>query len=363
MGESRLVVATLAVTLLVVTAGCAALVGGDPDPERIAQQVQERQNDIDAVSGVRVTTIGTGDDANTTVREYVRQPPNKSRARVLETDGGYAGEGDLFVRDGGRFVSYDASENTYSVTESDVAGGGQTLTAEAINRTLANSNVSFVGTDTVAGRSVYVIELTRESEYGTTESTLKVDQEHWYPLAYETTSVFERDNETITTTVSMTHRNVTFDPEVAADAFEFDPPADATVDRRTTLSSDTFDSVRGLDEAAPFEVSAPAVPDGYELDAARLVVTNGNATASLSYTDGDDGRLRASVSENPNVELDGETVEVDGTTATVQTFGNQTSLVWQCGDLRYSLSGTLDRDALVDAAEPVVCGADAGGDD
>jgi len=110
-------------------------------------------------------------------------------------------------------------------------------------------------------------------------------------------------------------------------------------------------------------VSAPAVPDGYELDAARLVVTNGNATASLSYTDGDDGRLRASVSENPNVELDGETVEVDGTTATVQTFGNQTSLVWQCGDLRYSLSGTLDRDALVDAAEPVVCGADASGDD
>lgn len=360
MGQSRLVVATLAVTLLVVTAGCAAVGGGDPDPERIAQQVQERQDDIDAVRGVRVTTIGSDGDTNTTVREYVKRPPNKSRSRVVETDGGYAGAGDLLIQNDGQFVTYDASENQYSVVESDVPNGGQAVTAETINRTLSNGDISFAGTDTVAGRSVYVVELTRETEYGTSNTTLKVDQEHWYPLAYETTSVYERDNETVTTTVSMTHRNVTFGAEVGADTFEFDPPADATLEQRTTFSTETFDSVAALGEASPFDLTEPAVPDGYELDTARLVVTDGNATASALYTDGDDGSIRLSATEAAEYQPDGETVEIDGTTATVQTFGNQTSLVWRCDDTRYSLSGTLDRDALVDAAGPLVCAASDG---
>ncbi|MEZ3145570.1 DUF4367 domain-containing protein [Halobaculum sp. MBLA0143] len=360
MGQSRLVVATLAVTLLVVTAGCAAVGGGDPDPERIAQQVQERQGDIDVVRGVRVTTVESDGNANTTVREYVKRPPNQSRSRVVETDGGYAGAGDLIVRNEGEFVSYDASENAYSVVESDTPNGGQVVTAETINRTLSKGDVSFAGTDTVAGRSVYVVELTRETEYGTSNTTLKVDQEHWYPLAYETTTVYELDNETVTTTISMTHRNVSFDAEVAADAFEFDPPADATLERRTTFTTEEFDSVAALEEAAPFELSEPALPDDYRLDTARLVVTNGNATASTVYTDGDDGSIRLSVTEATESRLDGETVEIDGTTATVRTFGNQTSLVWRCDDTRYSLSGTLDRDALVDAAGPLVCAASDG---
>ncbi|ERH14085.1 MAG: outer membrane lipoprotein-sorting protein, partial [halophilic archaeon J07HB67] len=238
MLPKRSPIATVAVALLIVTAGCSAVVtnGGQPDAERIADGVRERTDEIESVRGQKVTTITRDGETNRTVVQFVQRPPNESWSEVVSSDTGYRAAGDRAVRTDGQFVRYDASENNYTVLETDFASGGasQMISAEAIERTLNRSDVSFEGTDTVAGRDVYVVSLDSETEGSVSNTTLKVDQEYWYPLEYTTTSQFG-DTET---TVTVTHRNVTFNEPVADDRFSFDPPEGATLEETSSVGSE-----------------------------------------------------------------------------------------------------------------------------
>lgn len=355
MLSKQSLIGVVAVTLLVVTAGCSAAVtdGGAPDAERIADEVQERTDEIDSVRGEKVTTVERDGETNTTVTRFVQRPPNESWSEVVSSDSAYRSAGDRVVQSDGRLVNYDASENNYTVLETDLAGGGpsQTVSAEAIERTLNRSNVSFEGTDTVAGRDVYVVSLDRESEAGTSNTTVKVDQEYWYPLEYTTTTQFD-DTET---TMTMTHRNVTFNEPVADDRFSFDPPEGATLERTSSIGSEEFDSVERLDAATDFDVPTPSVPDGYSLESATTFTTNGNTSATVVYTNDSDARLSYSVSPETESNVDGETVTVDSTEVTVTEYGSMTRASWTCGETRYALSGELDRETLLELVESVDC--------
>lgn len=354
MLSKQSLIGTVAVALLVVTAGCSAVVtdSGTPDAEQIADKVQERTDEIDSVRGEKVTTIQRGGETNETVTRFVQRPPNESWSEVVSADTAYQSAGDRVVRSDGRIVSYDASENNYTVLETDFAAGpGQMISAEAIERTLNRSDVSFEGTDTVAGRDVYVVSLDSDSEAGTSNTTLKVDQEYWYPLEYTTTSQFG-DTEM---TVMMTHRSVTFNEPVADDRFSFDPPEGATLEESTSVGSETFDSVERLDAATEFDVPTPSVPDGYTFESANTFSTDGNTSASVVYTNDTDARLRYSVSPATDAGMDGETVTVGSTEVTVADFGSSTRVAWTCGDTQYALTGELDREQLLGLVESVDC--------
>lgn len=355
MLSTQQLIGTVAVALLVVTAGCSAVVtdNGAPDAEQIADRVQERTDEIDSVRGEKVTTIERDGETNETVTRFVQQPPNKSWSEVVSADTTYRSAGDRVVQSDGRVVSYDASENNYTVLETDFASGGpgQMISAEAIEQTLNRSDVSFEGTDTVAGRDVYVVSLDSTSEAGTSNTTLKVDQEYWFPLEYTTTSQFG-DTEM---TVTMTHRNVTFNEPVADDRFSFDPPEGATLEQTNSIGSEKFDSVERLDAATAFDVPTPSVPDDYSLESATTFTNNGNTSATIVYTNSSDARLSYSVSPEAETEMDGETVTVDSTEVTVADFGSSTRASWTCGDTQYALSGELDREQLLGLVESVDC--------
>jgi|GEM_PF-5498549 hypothetical protein len=151
MSRSRLTLGVLLVAVLAVTAGCASAISGDPNPDRIAEQMQQRLDDIDTVEGVKVMETTRDGETNTTVTEYVRQPPNKVRTKVIE-GGQYRETGDLRVNTGDKTYRYDASENTYTTYDFDYNRSGGYFDADTIERVLNNSEVSYKGTDTVAGR-------------------------------------------------------------------------------------------------------------------------------------------------------------------------------------------------------------------
>ena len=352
MSRARLTLGVLLVAVLAVTAGCASAITGDPNPERIADKMQQRLDDIDTVQGVKVMKTTRNGETNTTVTEYVRQPPNKVRSKVIE-GGQYRDEGDYRVNTGEKTYRYDASENTYTKYDFDYNRSEGYFDADTIERILNNSEVSYKGTDTVAGRDVHVIELTDTERDSTV--TIKADQEHWYPLAYETSYSYDG----ITTTMSWTHRNVSFNEPVDDDTFTFEPPAGAELKETTTPDVTEFDSVSAANEATAYEVVEPDMPDSYTIESINEMVIDGSSTTTLSYRNGDKGAYYSVSNESVGSESaagsDGESVTIGNTTGTVSSYGETTSVRWSCDGMRYSLSGQLNQSTLVEAASAVGC--------
>ncbi|MFD1642546.1 DUF2092 domain-containing protein [Halohasta litorea] len=345
----RLTIGVLLVALLTVTAGCAAAIGDDPDPERIADELEERNEQIEDIQGERVQTVETPNSTQRTVVEIAERPPEQSRQEVLETNSDWQSAGDVTVNDGETMSMYDASENT--VTEYNVSYEPESAafaSEELIANALNESNVSYEGSDTVADREVHVIELTDTDTDRTT--TVWVDTEFWYPLKYETTT--ERGDQQLSTT--MVFEEVAFNEGLDDETFEFEPPADATVEQYEPPETQTVDSLAAVDDETPYDVSAPKLPDRFEFHEGRITDAGDSRSAYLSYT-ADDERVSFSVTNNTAYEASGETVEIGDREGTLSEYDEMRSLTWDCDGVRYTLSGELDRETLIDSAASVSC--------
>ena len=345
----RLTIGLLLVALLTVTAGCAAALGDDPDPERIADEMEDRHEQIEDIQGERVLTVETPNSTQRTVMAVAERPPEQSRQEVLETNSEWQSDGDVTVNDGETMFMYDASENT--VTEYNVSYDAESTAfanEELIANALNESDVSYEGSDTVADRDVHVIELTDTDTNRTT--TVWVDKEFWYPLKYET--AMERGDQQLSTT--MVFEEVAFNEGLDDGTFEFEPPADATVEQYEPPETRTVDSLAAVDDETPYDVSAPELPDRFEFHEGRLTDAGDSRSAYLSYTAADE-RVGFSVTNNTARELSGETVEIGDTEGVISEYGDMRSVTWDCDAVRYSLSGELDRETLVDSAASVSC--------
>lgn len=349
--SSRLTVGILFVALLTVTAGCMALVGDDPDPEQIAEELDTRHDQIDDIQGIQVVTVETADGTERTVTEILERPPTESKQEVIETDSEWQSEGDVMVMSDGQVTSYDAAENTITEFEFDLGEDPEAMalaTEEIVNQTLQDSEIEYEGTDTVADRSVYVLELTDTETDQTT--TLSVDQEYWYPLETEMHMEFGDTQQTIT----MTYEEIAFNEGLADDAFEFEPPADATVEEFEMPESQTFESVSEADAATPYEVVEPELPDAFDAGEVRLTDSGDFSMVSVEYT-ADDESVSYSVSDNTDHEPAGDSIEIGSTEGTVTEFGDTVSVSFDCDGVRYTLGGEVDRETLVDGAAAIGC--------
>lgn len=344
----RLIGGILVVALLAVTAGCAAAIGGDPDPEMIADELNDRHDNIDDVQGTQVVTIDREDSTERTVTKVVERPPTESRQEVIESDSEWQSEGDVIVQTDNEMISYDADENTVTEFEFD-HDPEQTpfATEEMISDALNDSEISYEGTETVADRAVHVIALTDE-DHGTT--TVWADQEFWYPLKTET--AFEQGDDEWTMTMS--YEEVTFNEGVDDAAFTFDPPEDATVEEFESPETQTVDSPDAVDAAVPFEFAEPDLPEKFTFEQATVSERDDSVTAFVSY-EADDETVSYSLTDDTTHDPSGESVEIGNTEGTISEFGDQTSVVWDCDGVRHSLSGELDRETLIDSAASADC--------
>jgi len=344
----RLKVGILFVALLTVTAGCAAALGDDIDPETVADELEDRHDNIDDVQGTQVVTVDRDGSTERTVTEVVERPPAEARQEVIESDSEWQSEGDVIVQTDGEMITYDADENTVTEFEFDHdPEEAPFATEEMISEALDESEISYEGTDTVADRDVHVIELTDE-DYGTT--TVWADQEFWYPLKTETT--FEQGDEQWTTT--MTYEEIAFNEGVDDEAFAFDPPEDATVEEFESPETQTVESADAVEAAVPYDFAEPDLPEEFAFEQATVSESDDSTTVFVSYEAGDEA-VSYSLTDETAHEPTGESVAIGDTEGTVSEFGDQTSVVWDCDGVRYSLSGELDRETLVDGAASVGC--------
>jgi outer membrane lipoprotein-sorting protein len=223
----------------------------------------------------------------------------------------------------------------------------------------ASFGVRYTGIDTVDGRDVYVLSLRSPDEnasepFTNYSQTMYLDTEWFVPLRTETAWT-RAGNRVETTTV---YRNVTFNPGFEASRFEFDPPEDATVDVIDGPTTDRYDSLASLRENASMTPPDPDLPESFTFR--HGTVTSGNVSSvSLRYTN---TTAQLVVSKNTitvdptDNGTDGERVTVDGRDATYQRIGNSAFVTWDCGEFRYSVTGTgVSRDLLLRVAASVGC--------
>lgn len=402
----RAFLAVAAAALLVAASGCTAIPGVDdrteqpPDGEDVAAAF----DDLDGVEATQVSTLN-GSEMDSFTRTIVRvafadgthEPRQFNRVLAPESDAG-----DVTVTGGNQTIVYDASENEVTripqsgastsapsdraeyyaeivaaahddSTLTPRAGEGvsplpvvpqATTTTEASavasvdESDIEGYEVTYLGTDTLADRSAHGFRMTAVGDAALdVNRTLWLDSEYYYPLRVEQTVALEEDEDPIHVETRL--ENVTFDPELGADAFDWEPPSDATVET-VSVSSETYDSRTALTAAASLSVPEPDVPDGYRFDSGRVFDENFTQVSADYVHDESGGSVTVSaveVTNSSNGGLNaGESVTVAGQDAQY-VVTERTSLVsWRCGDVQRNVMATdLDREELFGVAESVAC--------
>jgi len=337
--------------LLLLTAGCMGLATGDPDPEKIATEFENRHENINSIEGVKISETESDGETVRTKTKVTKIPGTVSKQVITESENDQFGtEGVATVTRDGVIRSYDPEDNTVTKYDigSDRPGGitGGAVDADQIEQILNDSDVSYEGTDTVADRDVHVITIDRTADQPTSTVTAYVDQEFWYPLRTEMTFESPDGGET---TITSYFETVEFNGNVSADEVTLDVPADATVEEFDGPDTQEFDSAAAIREAAPFDIGDPELSDEYTFKSGNKMVIDGNASYTLTYKSSDT-TIRYTVSNRSEYELDGESVDLNGTEGYIQEYGESTTVLWEQDTHRHTIGGDADRETIVTAA-------------
>ncbi|WP_440765655.1 outer membrane lipoprotein-sorting protein [Natronorubrum sp. DTA7] len=364
-------VSTVVVALLLVTAGCLGAVGsgdddasvdddGDeqlpdeelPDADELLEAALEAESNVETVQGIQTTTMDDGTETVTTTQEIWERGPDQYRADIVESD--EPESIDVIVSDGSTMWMYDEDENEavrmeFGFDQADL----EALNDGFVDAFTADTDASVEGTDTVADRDVYVLELTGDGDDALYESaTLWIDQETDYPLKQEITPAV---GESVTTT--MTFEEVAFDEEIDDEVFAFEPPADAEIREFDELVPQQYADVDAADAEVPFDVPRPDVPAEYELESVLAGENMVGWSATLQYTDEEGSFLTVGVADeaqDPVFEPDSDPVEIGDVDATIrEVTETRTILKWEDDGLTYTVSGELAADELIDVAESI----------
>lgn len=373
--------------LAATTAGCTLFADGDRDLPT-AETVDERLDDLRTIEATIVSsTNATGEPTESRIRMMMRPgtgefrgemvgdgPINDtlvvsnattmvmynrttSEAQVVDVEGITQVQNGTLDSMADIFAQLNEGEDVDTpsdVTTLPVVPGptGGTTAATASLPLQGNMSLTYEGTDTVAGRTAYEIRAEPEDAPLIERYTLWIDAEWYYPI--KTTGATTLDGETQSFTT--VYRNVTFNPTVPEGTFEFDPPANVTVEYTANNAVSSFESRPALAEATNQTLPEPDLPGDYRFGRGSLVTTETGDQVSLSYTNGTE---QFSVSIQPpgvgTNATDGESIEIDGREATVSSIGQTTVIRLPCDSVTYAVIGQQSRETLVDVAASLEC--------
>ncbi|WP_336034480.1 LolA family protein [Halobacterium yunchengense] len=382
---ASLVLVAAAVAVLVAAAALLFAAPAAPTGERIGADASEEFDAVDGLTATRTTVVERGDRTSETVAAVALRPGTDRRRTELldgdrqhavtasngsvlwlydedadavtrvplaETPPGEATAGDRVER---LFAALNVTRPTASASatvEGPVAAlpvvpeaNGATDAPSATN---ARVGVTYEGTGAVDGREAYVLRI-EPAASGAFEQTLWVDRETFFPLQRETSWSDDGTPVTVTTT----YENVTVNPGLDADTFQFDAPADATVETLETPETTAFDGVADLRAATDAPVPALDLPPSFRLTYATETTGRVHG-AGVRYAN--ETALVTAATYNRTAPVDGDrTVSVHGREAVVDT-GPTTSVSWNCDDYRYTVRGRgVTADFLVSVARGVDC--------
>lgn len=376
----------LFVALSLALAGCSVLGGsnGLPDGETAA----DRFTSLDGYSGTLEMNYRGGEGENRTVALKLRPKTGESRVEVLEPA---HRKGNVVVYNGTRIIQYNATRNEVrrisvsgvdrtarrgehvrliverARSESESASGRVGVSplpvVPGLDRTASPGGADgavqyeyeYLGTEEVLGRTAYVVRMTAVNGTGAPSvrnQTLWLDSE-WF-VTLKGHAVVRFDDERIS--YRMRFREITFEPGLSNATFRFERPPDATVNESRSLESSVYDSRAALADAAGTSVPDPVVPDGFELETARVVAGEDVEQVLLNYED-DTSRLFVTKANSTDADSQsaGEVVDVGTREGRYAEYGRSARVTWTCDGNRYSVGGEVSKETLLAVAESTVC--------
>ncbi|MFC3958153.1 outer membrane lipoprotein-sorting protein [Halovivax cerinus] len=354
------------VTALLVSAGCLGAFPPDDasetepgtDPLDAAELVERSQslNVTSASYHATVTTsVSDGTKTGSTTYEVWRRSLFEERQEVVDADQEPI-DPDVMVNDGSSiWLSDDGTDRIVRMETSSIPSQLTTYRQQFNAIDFDAMAAERVGTDTVADRSVTIVELTgSEPESPSDDVTLWIDDETGVPLKQEMAKPGYPG-----LTMTITYESFTPDAEIADDRFTFDPPADVEVLDYDELPTETHDDVDSADETVPFDLPDPTVPEAYSHNRTITSQTLQGWMASLQYVDESADQLTLLVTDEPSgpsTDMGGEPVDLGSVEARQTSVDslNRTSLTWTAGELTYWISGYTDEETLRSVAESIV---------
>lgn len=346
------VLVLLLISSAIFVTGCT---DDELDVKQIAEKMQQKQDSIEDYSYTMYMTMEFGGQKIETEADMMYKKPNK--LKTVQTQPAEMA-GSVTVSDGETMWLYDAQQNTVMIMElSETPEQNDLDYLQLIEMMMNESDFSLAGIEEVDGRTTYVIDMSPKDESDDLgmlgDMKVWVDKETWMPLKMD---MKDADGNPM---YSMEYRNFQTNTGISDDEFQFEVPEGAKV-QTINMGEVLMPQAMTLEEAgeeATFDILVPSyLPDGYEFDNA-MVIQGFVETVSLTYKNGDErlGISEIVFEDEPQTSqiMDSAEVvsinDVEGKLVTI--YDDYKMLQWEIGNIQLTLSGSLDKEELIQIAE------------
>lgn len=393
-------VVVLAVVLVVGGFFVSAFEASDPDGDELVEDVRDSTDEVETIVGTRSKEIvvweadGTVSRSSVTEDVWLRPPDQKRSEIVSANDYQDFSAGDVKVINGSTLTWYWAADGRMVIDDEWDPDVGQF----DVHQTEVEYETEYLGTETVAGRETRVVEVTiaenssvqaaltlhvGDSDFDITtvrlddtdqgnvthKTTWWVDTETGYPVKERLESRTATGSRVQTTV----YEEISFDADISEEKFTVNPPPDTFVYKPP--ESLNVGTVTEADEAAPFAVPEPPVPDRFELDyvdGSEFKVVNGGefrgidasdhrdkVRVRLHYREGDtfqtDDAVWIEITEWPPSHTEEMTVaeNIGSVNGTAVDMGRGVTLIYHCGDVRYEITPFVEEEDRIDFAADI----------
>jgi outer membrane lipoprotein-sorting protein len=314
--------------------------------------------------------LTSGSAANGTVRTEVwNASPDKSRTVVLESTLMQYSTGSITVNNGKQVWQYDPAKKVVytgrnsTTTSTPAAGAGRNQSQFLMNTVqsvFTHSNATSVSSSApINGHDVYDIQVTSAASApssSTGSSNLNytgdvfIDKKSLLPVQEE---LKIRGFGTVTITLPM----IVLDQPIDTSLFTFVPPAGVQVlpfPKTTSPDTGTLSLEQAQLQAGYHLLSIPTSQRAYQLQGVDALGAPGNQIFTLNYAMGNSTFAISEGKSLANLPISGQTITVRGTTATLSTSGNSTTLTWTEKGEGIQIAGNMSQDELLTIANLLV---------
>jgi outer membrane lipoprotein-sorting protein len=305
----------------------------------------------------------TGSVADGTVRTEVwNVSPNKSRTVVLQSTLSQFSTGSITVNNGKQVWQYDPAKNVVytgqvsNTTGTPVAGAGRDQTQFIMNivqSIFTQSNATLVSSSArVNGHVAYDIQVTSPASAqssSTGSGTLNysgdvfIDKTSMLPVQVQL--AIQGFGE-----VTLNLPKLLLDQPVDNSLFTFVPPAGVQVlpfPKTTTLDTGTLSLERAQLQAGYHLLSVPSSQSAYHLQGVDALGAPGNQIFTLNYAVDNSTFTISEGKSLANLPISGQQVSLRGTTATLSSSDNSTTLTWTEKGIGIQIAGNVGKDELL----------------
>ncbi len=348
----QVAIAAIVLAAVLIT-GCVDQVS-EMSADEIASMMEAKQAEITDFSATMVMTSSYVGDDITMRATMISKPPDKNRIEYIEPS---ELAGMVMVINGSTMWTYDPINNqvTKMALPEDMPSGMDYT--ELVKNLLEENDISLEGTENIDGRSVYLIDATpkNETEHGLFFRTrVWVDRENWMILGIE---IYDKDDNLIT---KVEYQDIAFNTGIPDNEFILEIPEGCEVVEQSF--EDMMPEKMTLEEARAnltFDLNTPSyLPEGYEFDHA-MVIGSEQEIVSLQYTNQDEQLyltecISDDTKQHESMMGEPEIVSINGIDGEFTSMFGMNTLQWSADGIDYSLSGTLEKDELVNIAESLV---------